>query len=198
MGTAYHKPDGDHARAVTLLRAALVAVCAIAIGCHRSNSEEALRAAFRQTTGHVQLPAGAIELHAALELAAGAHDIVIEGDPKGSVLRMEKDFRGKAAIVGSNVSNVQLSGFQIAGNRAALTTVRYLPPSDVTFANFYDANGVVFIDSQKIAIRDVAFQEIGGFPVLVSHSSGVTIDHVTIQDSGTLNAQGHSNTTGGI
>ncbi len=111
---------------------------------------------------------------------------------------MAADFQGAAAIVGNSVSNVHLSGFRIIGNRAALTAAKYLPPSDVTFANFYDANGVLFKDSQKIVIRDLTLQEIGGFPVLVSHCSGVTVDHVAIQDSGTLNAQGHSNTTGGI
>ena len=183
---------------MTSLRAALVAVCAIASGCHRSSPEETLRAAFRQTTGRIQLPPGTIDLHSPLELASGAHDVAIAGDPAGSVLRMAADFKGKAAIFGHNVSNVQLVNFQIIGNRASLTTVRYLPPSDVTFASFYDANGVVFIDSQKIGIHDISLREIGGFPVLISHGPDVIIDHVTIKDSGTLNAQGHSNTTGGI
>ena len=167
-------------------------------GCHRRTPEQSLRASFLRTTGRIQLPAGTIDLHAPLELAAGAHDIVIDGDPSGSSLRLAADFQGKAAIVGNTVSNVRLSGFQITGNRAALGTAKYLPPSDITFAKFYDANGIVFTDSQKIVIRDISLQEVGGFPVLLSHCSGVNIDHVTIQDSGTLNAQGHSNTTGGI
>jgi Right handed beta helix region len=141
------------------------------------------------------LPAGTIVLHAPLELAEGAHDIVIDGT---STLRMAADFQGKAAIVGNNVSNVRLSAFSIIGNRGALTTVKYLPPSDVTFASFYDANGILFTDSQKITISDVSLQEIAGFPVLINHSSGIAIDNVTIRDSGTLNAQGYSNTTGGI
>jgi hypothetical protein len=186
---------------VTLHRAALatlLGICATLFGCHRSNPEEALRAAFQRTTGKIPLPAGTVVLHAPLELAAGAHGIEIAGADAGSVLRLAPDFKGKAAIVGNGVSNVRLSGFQIIGNRAALTAVKYLPPSDVTFANFYDANGVVFTASQRIAIHELSLQEIGGFPVLASHCSGVTIDHVTVKDSGTLNAQGHSNTTGGI
>ncbi|HTC34025.1 MAG TPA: right-handed parallel beta-helix repeat-containing protein [Bryobacteraceae bacterium] len=186
---------------MTLLRASLamlLAAWATMLGCHRSSPEQALRAAFRQTSGRIQLPAGTIDLHAPLELAPGAHDIDVQGDQSGSILRLAADFQGAAAILGNGVSNVSVSGLKIIGNRAALSTAKYLPPSDVTFANYYDANGVIFRDSQKIVIRDISFQEIGGFPVLVSHCSGVAIDHVTIQDSGTLNAQGHSNTTGGI
>lgn len=178
--------------------AVLLAACIVLLGCHRSNPEEALRAAFRRTTGKIPLPAGTVVLHAPLELAAGAHDVEIAGVYAGSSLSLAADFHGKAAIVGTSVSNVHLSGFRIIGNRAALTPVKYLPPSNVTFANFYDANGIVFTDSTKIVIADVSLREIGGFPVLASHCSGVGIDHVTIQDSGTLNAQGHSNTTGGI
>jgi len=178
--------------------AVLLAACIVLLGCHRSSPDEALRAAFRITSGRIQLPAGTIDLHAPLELAAGAHDVTVEGDPSRSVLRLAADFQGAAAILGSGVSNVSVSGFKIIGNRAALGTAKYLPPSDVPFANYYDANGVLFKDSQKIVIRDISFQEIGDFPVLVSHCSGVAIDHVTIKDSGTLNAQGHSNTTGGI
>lgn len=177
---------------------ALLAACSVILGCHRSSPEQALRAAFRQTSGRIHLPAGTIDLHAPLEFAPGAHDVIVEGDRAGSVLRLAADFRGAAAILGSGVSNVHLSGFRIIGNRAALTAVKYLPPSDVTFANFYDANGIVLTNSKKIVVVDVWIQEVGGFPVLISHCSDVTVDHVTIQDSGTLNAQGHSNTTGGI
>ena len=178
--------------------AALLAACSVLSACHRSSPEQALRAAFLITSGRIQLPAGTIELHAPLEFAPGAHDLTVEGDRSDSVLRMAPDFQGAAAILGKGVSNAKLSGFKIVGNRAARSTAKYLPPSDVTFANFYGGNGVLFIDSQKIVIHDISFHEIAGFPVLASHCSGVTIAHVTIQDSGTLNAQGRSNTTGGI
>jgi hypothetical protein len=186
-----------HARKIACVTLGLAAI--FAAGCHAvQTGEQALRAAFLNRTGRIQLPAGTLELHAPLELAAGAHDVVIDGDPAGSVLRLASDFQGKAAILGKGVSNVRLSGFQILGNRGELKTVRYLPPSDVTFANFYAANGVVFEASQKIEIRGVSMREIGGFAVLSSHCAGVKIDHVDVKDSGTLNSQGHSNTTGGI
>jgi len=183
---------------VTPRWAILFAACIILLGCHRSSPEQTLRAAFRRTTGKIPLPAGTVVLHAPLELAAGAHDIEIAGAYAGSSLSLAADFHGKAAIVGNNVSNVRLSAFSILGNRRALTAFRYLPPSDVTFANFYDANGIVFTGSRKIVIEDVWFQGIADFPILVSKCSGVRIQSITIKDSGTLNAQGHSNTTGGI
>jgi hypothetical protein len=162
------------------------------VSCSRSTSE-----AFHQITGRIQLPAGTADLHAPLELASGAHDLEIVGDPSGSILRLAPDFRGKGAIVGDRATNITIAGFSIVGNRARLPAV-YLPPSDVTFAKFYDANGIVFTSSQKITIRDVSFTAIGGFAILASACSGVTIEHVSIRDSGSLNAQGHSNTTGGI
>ncbi|HTW67046.1 MAG TPA: right-handed parallel beta-helix repeat-containing protein [Bryobacteraceae bacterium] len=177
---------------------AFVAACIVTQSCSRRTPEQALPAEFQRTTGRIELPAGTIELHSPLELAAGAHDLEIEGNRAGSVLRLAADFRGKAAIVGHNSSNVRVSGFQIIGNRAAFTTAKYLPPSDVTFADYYDANGIVFVGSRNISIEEVGFQKIGGFPILVSACSGVKIRDIKVEDSGTLNAQGHSNTTGGI
>jgi hypothetical protein len=49
-----------------------------------------------------------------------------------------------------------------------------------------------------ITIRDVSLENISTFPILVSRCHGVTLDDIKITDSGTLNPQGHSNTTGGI
>jgi hypothetical protein len=157
-----------------------------------------LDAAFSQRSGNIRLPAGVTELHRPLQLAPRAHDIAITGDPAGSVLHLAADFQGRAAIVGTGVTSVRVSGFRIAGARSTLASNQYLPPSDVAFADFYTKNGVLFTNSRGITIRNISFDRITAFPILISHCSDVEIQGVTIEDSGTLNAQGHSNTTGGI
>ena len=50
------------------------------------------------------------------------------------------------------------------------------------------------------AFRSITWisQRITDFAVLVSHSKNVVIDHVSVKDSGSLNAKGRNNTTGGI
>jgi len=171
--------------------------CVLLTGC-RASPEASLRAAFQRNSGRIQLPLGTTDLMAPLRLKPGAHDVEIVGDPGGSILRMAKDFEGKAVIVGTNVSNIHVTGFQIIGSRNALISNRYLPRADQTFADYYDANGLLFTESHAIAIRNVALQNVKAFPVLISHCTDVSIEGVSIKDSGTLNTQGHSNTTGGV
>lgn len=167
-------------------------------GCHPATPESALRRAFQQNSGRIELPAGITEISVPLRLPPGAHNIEIAGSPRGSVLRMSPDFKGEAAIIGRNVSDVQVHGFEIAGVLVTLKTKLYLPPSNRTFAEFYDSNGLLFADSRNIGIREVRLRKIKSFPVLISRCSGVWIRGVAIDDSGTLNERGLSNTTGGI
>ncbi|HYA16489.1 MAG TPA: right-handed parallel beta-helix repeat-containing protein [Bryobacteraceae bacterium] len=161
-----------------------------AAGCHRSP--------FDRTSGKIQLAAGVTEITAPLRIAAGAHDLEIAGDPGGSTIRMAANFAGAAAIVGDNVANVTIHGIRIEGSRTSLGSDRYLPGSDQPFADYYDANGILFRNSRNIAIRDVTIEKIKSFPILVNQSTGVTIENVAIANSGTLNKAGRSNTTGGI
>ena len=53
-------------------------------------------------------------------------------------------------------------------------------------------------DSDGLSVDHVDFANITNFAVLVSHSKNVLIDHVSVKDSGSLNAKGRNNTTGGI
>lgn len=177
---------------------ALLLASAILCGCGIARSPEAaLRAAFRRTTGRIQLPSGIVELRAPLILQPGAHDLEITG-AAGSVLRMVRGFQGRAAIVGIGVSGIRLAGFEIIGSRESLVTDRYLPPSNRTFAEFYDENGLLFTDSRGLRIENITLRNIKAFPVLIARSADVDIAGVSIRDSGTLNAQRRSNTTGGI
>lgn len=174
--------------------------CLLLVACHGvgPSRESALRAVFYRNTGHIRLPAGVVELHAPLQFQPGAHDIDLRGHESGSILRLAENFKGKAAIMGTGVANVRLAGFQILGTRGELISNLYLPNSNTRFVDYYDENGIVFTDSRGVTIENVTLRNIRTFPVLISHSSTVVIDSITIEDSGTLNSQGHSNTTGGV
>ena len=173
-------------------------LCVWLSGCHAADRESKLRSAFHTKTGHIVVPEGATELHAPLEFEAGAHDIDVRGASSASILKLADDFKGKAAIIGAGVKNIRIEGFQIIGNRRELKSALYLPGSSTRFIDYYDRNGIVFLDSEGIAISGVSLKNISDFAILITHSTAVNITAVTIEDSGTLDSRGLSNTTGGI
>jgi len=142
----------------------------------------------------VQLAPGVIEIHTEMVLEDGAE---VRGAAAGSTLRAAADFRGRAMIVVRG-NGVTLRDFAVDGNRDRLETRQELPPSGVPFARFTAGNGVLAEGVSQLAVRNVRFREIAGFAVLVSRSRQVAIDGVTVSDSGSRNAAGRNNTTGGI
>lgn len=142
----------------------------------------------------VQLPPGVTEVHAEMVLEDGAE---LRGASAGSVLHAAADFRGRALIVVRG-NGVLLRDFTVDGNRAALEVRAGLPGSDVPFASFTRNNGVLAEGVARFTVENVRFREIAGFAVLVGHSRQVTIDGVYVRDSGSRNAAGRNNATGGI
>jgi Right handed beta helix region len=142
----------------------------------------------------VQLPPGVVELHSEMVVEKGTQVI---GAASGSVLRAAADFHGRALVVVRG-DGVGLRGFAVDGNRGALEVRAGLPGYDVPFARFTANNGVLAEGVSGLAIQGVEFREIAGFAILVSRSRGVAIDRVRIVNSGSRNAAGHNNTTGGI
>jgi hypothetical protein len=149
-------------------------------------------------TGRVVLPAGIVNLTKEIRVPDGAHDLVIEGNPKGTILRLGASFRAPAAIVCRNASNVRMAGFTIDGQRSAVPERVGLPPSNVRFADFYRRNGILADESDGISITRVSFRDIWGFPVLVSRSKRIRIEEIFVRDSGGRNDKGRNNTTGGV
>lgn len=141
-----------------------------------------------------ELPAGTVELHTELEVAGGTE---LRGARAGTVLRLAADFQGRAAIVVRG-SGVLLRGFTVDGNREALAARAGLPPSNVAFENFTRANGVLAAGVGRFTVEDVSFRGIAGFAVLVSRARDVAIARVRVTDSGSRDAAGANNTTGGI
>jgi hypothetical protein len=141
-----------------------------------------------------RLPAGVVELHSEIDVDAGCE---LRGSPSGTVLRLAPDFAGRAAIVVRG-DNVILRDFSIDGNRAALEARAGLPPSNTPFAKFTRANGVLADRVTGLTIDRLQFRNIAGFAVLVSRAHSVDIRRVTVADSGSRNALGRNNSTGGI
>jgi len=160
--------------------------------------EDAVRAALLAGHGVVELPAGLTEVSSELVIPAGSHDLEIRGAPGGTVLRASARFHGRAVIRCEPSARVTLRGFTIDGNRAALEQPLSLPPSNVTFARFYRNNGILADRVLNFTIRDVHLREVANYPVLVSRSRTVLIERVRIGDSGSRNAAGKNNASGGI
>jgi Right handed beta helix region len=148
-------------------------------------------------TGVAHLPAGVTEVSSELKLPDGAHDLTITGDDHSS-LHAAANFRGRAIFSCKGCQRIHFSNFSIDGNRKALERPMPLPPTDKTFASIFPNNGIFIEDSDGVSVEHVDFQDITNFAALVSHSKNVVIEHISVKDSGSLNAKGRNNTTGGI
>lgn len=161
-------------------------------------TEADLRALLAVSTGAVVLPAGVIEVRNEIVLPAGASALAVSGSPGGTVLRAAAGFRGRALIVVRKANGVRLGSFAIDGNRAALEVRTGLPPYDTPFVRFTPNNGILIEDTDGAAVEEVEFSNIAGFAVLVARSANISIHKVRVADSGSRNAAGRNNTTGGV
>lgn len=148
------------------------------------------------STGTIRLPRGVTEISAEMKLPDGAHDVVIAGDH--TTLHATANFQGRAIFSCHGCSRIHFTNFSIDGNRAALEKPLPFAPSDKTFASVFPNNGILIEDADSVTIDHVDFSNITNFAALISHSKHVAIDHVSVKDSGSRNAKGRNNTSGGI
>jgi len=146
--------------------------------------------------GTVRLPAGVMEVAAELRIPDGAHDLTIIGD--GTTLRASATFRGRAILTCRGCRKIEMRNLTIDGNRDALERPLALPGSNQTFANVFPNNGVLFEDVQGVSLDRVDFNNIANFAMLVSHSRDIFLDHLSVKNSGSRNAKGRNNSSGGI
>lgn len=142
----------------------------------------------------VQLPAGEVLLHSPIVVDSNT---VLRGAPSGTLLRAAPDFNG-AALVVARGTDVRLRDFSLDGNRDALEVRAGLPPYDQPFARFTRNNGIFAAGVTALAIDHVKLRNIAGFAVLVSRSHAISIDGLEVAESGSRNAIGRNNATGGI
>jgi Right handed beta helix region len=148
------------------------------------------------STGTVRLPPGVTEISAEIKIPDGAHDLTIIGDH--STLHAAANFRGRAILSCRGGRRIAFRNFAIDGNRAALEKPLPFAPSDQTFSSVFPNNGILIEDTDGVSIDHVDFANITSFAALISHSKNAAIDHVSVKDSGSRNAKGRNNTSGGI
>jgi hypothetical protein len=180
-----------------LTRALTGALLTMALAGCGGTPEQRVRRMFASTvTGSIQLPSGTMEISSELTLAPGAHDLEISGS--GTMLKAAAGFAGRALLVIDGARNIRLHDFQIDGNRAALARSMDMAPPENAFRVWYPLNGILADRVEGLEIAAVRLANVVNFPVLVSRSSSVHIHNLTIEDSGSRNAQGRNNLSGGI
>ncbi len=114
------------------------------------------------------------------------------------MVRASARFRGRAIFLCERASGIRFSNFSIDGNLPATEARTGLPPYNVPFEKFTQANGILATGVNWLIVSRVHFTGISGFAILVSRSRDVTISGVVVDDSGSRNASGRNNATGGI
>jgi hypothetical protein len=142
----------------------------------------------------VELPAGVVEVHCEMLVGSGTE---LRGSRSGTVLRAAPDFDGRALLVVDG-AGVTIRNLTLDGNRDKLERRTGLPPSDKPFSQFTRGNGVLAIGARRLLVEDMRFRNIAGFAVLASRSRDVTIERVDVADSGSRDARGRNNSTGGV
>jgi parallel beta helix pectate lyase-like protein len=166
---------------------------ALLSGCATSPETRLRRALAVQQTGVIQLAPGVIEVSRELQLAPGAHDLTLLGNH--TTLRATRNFQGRAILVAEQPENIEFRGLTIEGSRGA--RFETAPPENA-FRVWYRNNGILLDRARGVRLLDLTFREISSFAILASRSSSLRIDGVHVTDSGSRNAKGFNNTTGGI
>jgi hypothetical protein len=165
-------------------------------GCGGSAENRLRKTLASQVTGTVRLPGGVIEVSSELKLAPGAHDLEVIGS--ATLLRAADGFEGRAIIVGEGVTRVALRDISIEGSRFTMGKPRDMAPPENAFRIYHHDNGVLFDRAEGLELTELRFSSISGFAILVSRSSAIRITRAQVEDSGSLDAKGRNNSTGGI
>lgn len=143
----------------------------------------------------ISLPAGLVELHGEMPVPSFT---IVRGHPNGTIVRASDRFHGRALFVTAGTTGVIFRDFSIEGNRAAHEQRAGLPDSITPFSRFTRANAILAEEVRSLRVERMRFREIAGFAVLAARSRDVIVERVRVEHSGSRNAEGKNNTTGGI
>lgn len=146
----------------------------------------------------IVLKAGVTELDSPMVLSAEAEGVQLIGAPTGSTLKASAKFSGAGLIVARDIKHLSVQGVKFDGNRPVLDRSFPIAPYDRSFAEFYPLNGILVERCDGVILRDLDFKNVVNFPILVSRSAQVRIQTVRIEYSGSRDAKGKNNTTGGV
>ena len=168
----------------------------LALSCGISPEARLRKALASQTTGIIRLPSGTVEVSSELTLAPGAHDLEIVGNE--TLLKAADNFKGRAVLVLENVQRIHLHDLSIDGNRGKLAKPLEMAPPENAFRVWYPDNGVLANNVTGLQVVRVNLANIVNFPILVSQSTSVRIVMVRVENSGSKDARGRNNLSGGI
>ena len=198
FSTPWAAPDGLHMSVEAARKSACATTLAMLLvaGCGSSPEAQLRKTLASQTTGVIHLPPGEIEISSELTLAPGAHDLEIVGEE--TRLKAADSFKGRAVLVLENVERIHLHDFMLDGNRGKLAKPLEMAPPENAFRVWYRNNGILANKVAGVEIERLELSDVVNFPILVSQSSHVRIAGVTIDNSGSKNARGRNNLSGGI
>jgi hypothetical protein len=124
--------------------------------------------------------------------------VQLQGAPAGSTLKASPTFKGSALIVAKGIKNLSIQRVKLDGSRQQLERPFPIAPYDKAFADFYPLNGILLDNCEGAILRDLEIRNVVNFPILIARSKQVRIHSVRIEYSGSRDAAGKNNTTGGI
>lgn len=166
--------------------ALLLLVCAC-------SKETRLRRMLKAKTGAIELPQGEFRIEEPL-VVEGARDLILRGNQ--TRLRVHAVMDG--ALIVRQARNVRVEGLAIEGFRGGFDWRQGLPPDDVPMARWTRDNGVLVVDSEQVLLRRLSIRRVAGYGVLVNRSRAVALEELEVADSGSVDARGRNNATGGI
>lgn len=173
-------------------------VCAFSclILAAQPNPESRLRTILQAKAGAVTLPGGVIEISREIILPSDAHDLEIRGAE--TTIKATAAFRGRALIVIPAGKNIRIHDLSLDGARDAFPQPVPPPPAAAMLSRVIANNGIVSEGVTGLELSQIKATQFAGFPILVNGGGKVRIHDVEITDSGTLDANGHNNGSGGI
>jgi hypothetical protein len=105
---------------------------------------------------------------------------------------------GRAVIDVRGESQVRIRNVVIEGARDQFERRLPIAENGAPFIDYYPRNGISIDRSTDVVIEDVILRNIPNLAIVVARSSNVRILRVTVEDSGSRDARGRNNTTGGI
>lgn len=147
-------------------------------------------------TGSLHLSSGTIDVSSEIHIPDGAHDLKIYGAK--TTLRATRDFHGRAILACRNCRNIEFHDLAIDGNRPALERPLALTPGNKPFAAVYLNNGILLEDVRGVAIDRVRIANVANYAILLTRCRDIFISLVTVENSGSRNAKGRNNASGGV
>jgi len=131
-------------------------------------------------------------------LEASPEGVHLLGAAAGTTLKASAKFQGPALLIARGLTHLSIQRLKLDGNRQQLERSFPIAPYDKSFAEFYPLNGILLDNCTGAILRDIEIRNVVNFPILVTRSSQVRIQSARIEYSGSRDAKGKNNTTGGI